>query len=57
MQINNKQLGLYFKTYERANMTPTELYNLLDDHDVEYEIVEIFDGVRLIRVEVNDDEE
>jgi hypothetical protein len=38
-------------------MTPTELYNLLDDHDVEYEIVEIFEGVRLIRVEVQDDSE
>jgi hypothetical protein len=35
-------------------MTPTELYNLLDDRDVEYEIVEIFEGVRLIRIEVDE---
>ena len=38
-------------------MTPTELYNILDDNEVEYEIVEIFEGVRLIRVEVQDDQE
>lgn len=57
MPINKKQSDLYFKTYESNNMTPTELYKLLDDHDVEYEIVEIFDGIRLIRVEVNDDQE
>lgn len=57
MQINNKQSDLYFKTYESNNMTPTELYELLDKHDVEYEIVEIFEGIRLIRVEVNDDQE
>lgn len=38
-------------------MTPTELYKLLDDHDVEYEIVEIFEGVRILRIEVNDDQE
>jgi hypothetical protein len=37
-------------------MTPTELYNLLDDRDVEYEIVEIFEGVRLIRIEVTEEE-
>jgi hypothetical protein len=38
-------------------MTPTELYKILDDNEVEYEIVEIFEGVRLIRVEVQDDQE
>lgn len=57
MPINNKHSDLYFKTYEKTNMTPTELYELLDKHDVEYEIVEIFEGIRLIRVEVNDDQE
>lgn len=57
MPINNKHSDLYFKTYEKTNMTPTELYELLDKHDVEYEIVEIFEGIRLIRVEVNDDQD
>jgi hypothetical protein len=38
-------------------MTPTELYKILDDNGVEYEVVEIFDGIRLIRVEVQDDQE
>ena len=38
-------------------MTPTELYNILDDNGVEYEVVEIFEGIRLIRVEVNDESE
>jgi hypothetical protein len=38
-------------------MTPTELYKILDDNGVEYEVVEIFEGIRLIRVEVDDDQE
>lgn len=36
-------------------MTPTELYDLLEKAEVEYEIVEIFDGVRILSIEVNDD--
>ena len=35
--------------------TPTELYDLLDKADVEYEIVEIFEGVRILSIEVNDE--
>lgn len=38
-------------------MTPTELYDLLEKADVEYEIVEIFDGVRILSIEVDDDKE
>jgi hypothetical protein len=38
-------------------MTPTELYDLLEKADVEYEIVEIFEGVRILSIEVNDDKE
>ena len=38
-------------------MTPTELYDLLEKADVEYEIVEIFDGVRILSIEVNDEKE
>lgn len=38
-------------------MTPTELYNLLDDRDVEYEIVEIFEGARFLRVVVEETNE
>ena len=38
-------------------MTPKELYELLDANDVEYDIVEIFEGVRILRIEVLDDED
>jgi len=33
-------------------MTPTELYTLLDDAGVDYEVVEIFEGARYLRIEV-----
>ena len=35
-------------------MTPQELYALLDKAGVEYEIVEIFEGVRILSIEVNE---
>lgn len=38
-------------------MTPQELYEVLDTAGVEYEIVEIFDGTRLIRIEVTEEDE
>ena len=38
-------------------MTPKELYELLDKAGVEYEVVEIFEGARFIRVEVQEEEE
>lgn len=38
-------------------MTPTQLYDLLEKAGVEYEIVEIFEGVRILSIEVNDDKE
>jgi hypothetical protein len=38
-------------------MTPTQLYDLLEKADVEYEIVEIFDGVRILSIEVDDNKE
>jgi hypothetical protein len=34
--------------------TPAELYDLLDKADIEYEIVEIFEGVRILSIEVNE---
>tara|TARA_R110000868_G_scaffold127441_2_gene335057 strand:+ start:1932 stop:2087 length:156 start_codon:yes stop_codon:yes gene_type:complete len=37
-------------------MTPAELYDALDRAGAIYEIVEIFDGVRVIRVQVWDEE-
>jgi hypothetical protein len=37
-------------------MTPAELYELLDRAGADYEIVEIFDGVRIISVQVNDEQ-
>ena len=35
-------------------MTPQELYDLLDKAGVEYEIVEIFEGVRILSIEVDE---
>ena len=37
-------------------MTPSELYDALDRAGVDYEVVEIFDGVRVIRVQVWDEQ-
>ncbi len=36
-------------------MTPEQLYALLDANGVEYEVIEIFEGVRLLSIEVNDE--
>lgn len=33
-------------------MTPQELYELLNNAGVEYEVTEIFEGVRYLRVKV-----
>ena len=38
-------------------MTPQELYELLDKAGVEYEVTEIFEGVRYLRVIVEEPEE
>lgn len=38
-------------------MTPDELYELLDKAGVDYEVVEIFEGARFLRVVVNEAEE
>jgi hypothetical protein len=38
-------------------MTPTQLYDLLEKAGVEYEIVEIFEGVRILSIEVDDSKE
>lgn len=37
-------------------MTPKELYELLDQAGVEYEVVQIFEGARWIRVDVQETE-
>ena len=37
-------------------MTPAELYEVLDRAGVDYEIVEIMEGVRVIRVQVWDEQ-
>jgi glutaredoxin-related protein len=37
-------------------MTPAELYEALDRAGVDYEIVEIMEGVRIIRVQVWDEQ-
>lgn len=36
-------------------MTPQELYALLDRAGVDYEVIEIFEGARFLRVVVNDE--
>ena len=33
-------------------MTPQELYALLDKAGVDYEVIEIFEGARFLRIEV-----
>ena len=33
-------------------MTPKELYDLLDKAGVDYEVIEIFEGARFLRIEV-----
>jgi hypothetical protein len=38
-------------------MSPQELYELLDNAEIEYEVVEIFEGVRLLRIEVTEEDE
>lgn len=38
-------------------MTPEELYALLEKAGVEFEVVEIFEGARTLRVVVNDNYE
>lgn len=37
-------------------MTPKELYDLLDQAGVEYEVVEIFDGSRWLKIAVEESE-
>jgi hypothetical protein len=37
-------------------MTAMEIYELLNKAGVEYEVVEIFEGARFIRVEVQEEE-
>ena len=36
-------------------ITPEELYELLDNNGIDYEVVEIFEGVRTLSIEVSDE--
>lgn len=38
-------------------MTPQELYEVLDKAGVDYEVIEIFEGARLLRIEVQEQED
>jgi hypothetical protein len=38
-------------------MTAKELYALLDNADVDFDVIEIFEGVRVLRIEVHDENE
>ena len=37
-------------------MTPMDLYEKLNEAGIKFEVVEIFEGVRLLQFEVEDDE-
>ena len=37
-------------------MTPKELYKLLDDNAIDYEVIEIFEGARLLNIRVWEEE-
>ena len=37
-------------------MPPKELYDLLDRAGIQYEVVEIFEGVRFLRIEVEEED-
>jgi hypothetical protein len=36
-------------------MTPEEMYELLDLAEIDYEVVEIFEGVRIVRIYVQEE--
>lgn len=38
-------------------MTPQELYEVLDKAGVDYEVIEIFEGARFLRIVVEETEE
>jgi hypothetical protein len=60
--LRTRCVGVYYSTldievnnYLRTIMlTPFELYDLLDKADVEYEVIEMFEGVRYLRVLVTE---
>ena len=37
-------------------MTPLELYNALDNAVIEYQVVEVFEGMRVIYISVEEDD-
>jgi hypothetical protein len=40
-----------------VNMTAKELYELLDRLDIDYDVIEIFEGSRFLMFKVEEDEE
>ena len=36
-------------------MTPKETYDLLDKAEIDYEVVEIFEGVRILNIQVTEE--
>ena len=38
-------------------MTATELYSILNENGVEFDVIEVFEGSRFIRVEIEEDDE
>ena len=46
---------VHVRRIERVTMTPKELYDLLDKAGVEYEVVEIFEGSRWLRIDIDEE--
>jgi len=38
-------------------MTAAELYSILNENGVEFDVIEVFEGSRFIRVEIEEDDE
>jgi len=38
-------------------MTATELYSILNENGVEFDVIEVFEGSRFIRVEIEEGDE
>ena len=55
LQVAGAVIYLRPQLRKDREMTPEQLYALLDANGVEYEVIEIFEGVRLLSIEVNDE--
>ena len=47
---------LWAQLRKDREMKPKELYELLDDNAIDYEVIEIFEGARLLNIRVWEEE-